>query len=126
MKNKFLSFVVLFSVIFSFTGCGMLNKLFHKGANENTETVIGVTQNMYQVVHEYDARQVDSMCVVDVLPRNLNDWISKSYNDFETNEYVVRHMYIKELNDDSELIYIVTERGDIYFVSKRKVVTEEE
>lgn len=81
---------------------------------------------MYQVTHEYNARQVDSMCVADALPRDLNEWLRKSYNDYETSQYVVRYMYIKELNNNRELIYIVTERGDIYAVSKRSVVTEEE
>jgi hypothetical protein len=123
MKNKFLSFIVLFSIIFSFTGCGLIKKISNKG-NSDTEVVMGTTQNMYQVMHEYDARQIDSMCVVDALPRDLNEWLSKSFNDYETNERVVRHMYIKELNNNREMIYLITERGEIYVVSKRSVVTE--
>jgi len=125
MKNKFLSLIVLFSIIFSFTGCGLINKISNKG-NGDKEAVMGTTQNMYQVVHMYTVQQVDSMCVVDVLPRDLNNWISKSYNDYETKKYIVRYMYIKELNNDAEMIYILTERGDMYAVSKRKVVSEEE
>ena len=85
---------------------------------------MGATQNMYQVMHEYNARQIDSMCVADALPRDLNEWLSKSFNDYETNEYVVRHMYIKELNNNREMIYLITERGEMYVVSKRSVVTE--
>ena len=126
MKNKLLSLIVLFSIIFSFTGCGLLKKVTNKDNGSDTENVIGTTQNMYQVMHEYNAQQVDSMCVVDVLPRDLNDWIRRSYNDYETKEYVTRYMYIKELNDNREMIYIVTPRGEIYVVSKRRVVTEEE
>ena len=123
MKNKFLSFIVLFSIIFSFTGCGLIKKISNKG-NSDTEVVMGTTQNMYQIMHEYNARQIDSMCVVDALPRDLNEWLSKSFNDYETNEYVVRHMYIKELNNNREMIYLITERGEMYVVSKRSVVTE--
>lgn len=126
MKNKLLSLIVLFSIIFSFTGCGLLKKVTNKDNGSDTENVIGTTQNMYQVMHEYNAQQVDSMCVVDILPRDLNDWIRRSYNDYETKEYVTRYMYIKELNDNREMIYIVTPRGEIYVVSKRRVVTEEE
>jgi hypothetical protein len=126
MKNKLLSLVVLFSIIFSFSGCGLLKKITSKDSNNDTEIVMGATQNMYQVTHEYDARQIDSMCVVDVLPRDLNDWILRSYNDYETKEYVTRYMYIKELNNNREMIYIVTPRGEVYVVSKRRVVTEEE
>lgn len=123
MKNKFLSFIVLFSIIFSFTGCGLIKKISNKG-NSDTEVVMGTTQNMYQIMHEYNASQIDSMCVVDALPRDLNEWLSKSFNDYETNEYVVRHMYIKELNNNREMIYLITERGEMYIVSKRSVVTE--
>jgi hypothetical protein len=126
MKNKLLSLIVLFSIIFSFTGCGLLKKVTNKDNGSDTEIVMGTTQNMYQVMHEYNAQQVDSMCVVDVLPRDLNDWIRRTYSDYETKEYVTRYMYIKELNDNREMIYIVTPRGEIYVVSKRRVVTEEE
>lgn len=123
MKNKFLSLIVLLSVIFSLNGCGLIKKISNKN-NSDTEVVMGATQNMYQVMHEYNARQIDSMCVVDALPRDLNEWLSKSFNDYETNEYVVRRMYIKELNNNREMIYLITERGEMYVVSKRSVVTE--
>ena len=111
--------------MFSFTGCGMLNKIFHKDSgNENTEVVMGTTQNMYQITVEYTPRQVDSMCVADGLPETFDGWIRRAYSDYETNEYIVRYMYIKELNDNFEMIYIVTPRGEMYVVSKRRVVSE--
>ncbi len=125
MKNKLFSLIVFVSLLFSFTGCGLLNKIFHKqGNNENTEIVMGTSQNMYQVTVEYTLRQVDSMCVADGLPETFDGWIRRGYSDYETNEYIVRYMYIKDLNDNYEMIYIVTPRGEIYVVSKRKVVTE--
>ena len=124
MKNKILSLIVFFSVLLSFTGCGTLNKIFHKGDKENTEINFGSSQNMYQTTHDYSAFQVDSMCVADALPVNFDGWIRRAYSDYETNEYVIRYMYIKELNDNYEMIYIVTPRGEMFVVSKRKVVTE--
>ena len=125
MKNRIISFVIFFSLLFSFTGCGLLNKIFHKdNGKENTEVVMGTTQNMYQITHEYTLVQVDSMCVADELPAAFEGWIRRAYSDYETNEYIIRYLYIKELNDNYEMIYIVTERGDMYIVSKRKVVTE--
>ena len=125
MKNRIFSLIVFFSLMFSFTGCGMLNKIFHKdGGNENTEVVMGTTQNMYQITVEYTPRQVDSMCVADGLPETFDGWIRRAYSDYETNEYIVRYMYIKELNDNFEMIYIVTPRGEMYVVSKRRVVSE--
>ena len=125
MKNKLFSLIVFVSLLFSFTGCGLLNKIFHKqGNNENTEIVMGTSQNMYQVTVEYTQHQVDSMCVADGLPETFDDWIRRGYLDYETNTNIVRYMYIKDMNDNYEMIYIVTPRGEIYVVSKRKVVTE--
>lgn len=124
MKDKILSLIIFFSLLFSFTGCGTLNKIFHKTDKENTETTFSTTQNMYQVTHEYTMHQIDSMCVADMLPMKFEGWTCKTYTDYETNQYIVRYMYVKELNDNYEMIYIVTPRGDIYVVSKRKVVNE--
>ena len=124
MKDKILSLIIFFSLLFSFTGCGTLNKIFHKTDKENTETTFSTTQNMYQVTHEYTMHQIDSMCVADMLPMKFEGWTCKTYTDYETNQYIIRYMYIKELNDNYEMIYIVTPRGDIYAVSKRKVVNE--
>ena len=124
MKDKVLSLIIFFSLLFSFAGCGTLNKIFHKTGKENTETTLGSTQNMYQTTHEYTMRQIDSMCVVDTLPMKFEGWKSTTYTDYETNQHIVRYMYIKEMNDNCEMIYIVTPRGDIYVVSKRKVANE--
>ena len=124
MKDKILSLIIFFSLLFSFTGCGTLNKIFHKTDKENTETTLGATQNMYQVTQEYTMSQIDSMCVVDTLPRNFDGWLRSAFLDYETNQYIVRYMYIKKLNDNYEMIYIVTPRGEMYVVSKRKVVDE--
>ena len=123
MKNKFLSLIVLFSIVLSMTGCGPLSKIFHKNGGDNTEIVAG-TQNMYQIKHEYTRYQVDSMCVADNLPQMFEGWYRQAYQDYETGKYVIRYSYIKEKNNNNEMVYIVTERGDIYVVSKRKVVTE--
>lgn len=122
MKNKFLSFIVLASMMLSITGCGLLTKMFHKDTGDNTEVVSG-TQNMYQIKHEYTRYQVDSMCVADNLPQMFEGWYRQAYQDYETGKYVIRYSYIKEKTDNNEMIYIVTERGDIYVVSKRKVET---
>lgn len=124
MKDKVLSLIIFFSLLFSFTGCGALNKIFHKTDKENTETTFGSTQNMYQTTHEYTMHQIDSMCVVDTLPMKFEGWKPSTYTDYETNQHIVRYMYVKEMNDNYEMIYIVTPRGDIYVVSKRKVVSE--
>ena len=77
--------------------------------------------------YEFNGRQLDSLCVADTIPSDLtNGWLHKVYTDFETNKPIIRYMYIKELNDNFEIIYFVTPKDDIYIVSKRQVLTEEE
>lgn len=124
MRNRFLTILISLILLLPLSGCGLLGKMFGGGNNPGTEVVMGSTQNMYQVTHEYNALQVDSMCVADVLPRNFDGWTRRAYGDYETGQYVVRYMYVKELNNNFEMIYIVTPRGELYVVSKRKVVTE--
>lgn len=86
--------------------------------------VAGSIQNMYQTTHEYKQYQLDSMCVADNLPNNLDQWIKRTYQDYETNVYIDRYIYIKEINDSYEMVYIVTQKGDIFVVSKRKASGE--
>lgn len=124
--KKIFNLLICLVVFVSLTSCGPLNRLFHKEDSNDPTVVAGSIQNMYQTNHEYTAFQVDSMCVADTLPRNFEGWIRRTYSDYETNAYVVRYAYIKVLNENCELMYIVTPRGDVYIVSKRKVVTEEE
>lgn len=125
MKNKLLSILVFFTLLVSTSSCGLLGKLFNNGGNqgENTEVVMG--QGMTMVTNEYDSRQLDSLCNADNLPIIPEGWIRRTYSDYETNEYVVRYMYIKELTDIYELIYIVTVKGDMYIVNKRQVKISE-
>ena len=121
MKNRIYSLLLLVSLLFSMAGCGLIKKLQHK---DEPDVVLGSTQNMYQETFEYTTVQLDSMCTVDGLPKSLDEWIRRTFSDYETNEIVVRYMYIKEMNDNYELTYIVAPKGEMYVVSKRKVVTE--
>lgn len=120
MKNKVLSLLVFLTVLISVPGCGLLSKLSKKDKQDNTELVAG--QGMTMETHEYTTYQLDSLCNADNLPKNLEEgWISRSYTDFETNEYIIKYMYIKDLSGNYEMIYFVTQKGEIYVVSKRKV-----
>jgi hypothetical protein len=80
--------------------------------------------------YEFNGRQLDSLFTADSLPKDFGDgWIRKAYTDYETRTYVIRYMYIKDLSEDYEMIYIVSQKQnspDLFIVSKRKVVTEEE
>ena len=124
MKNRFFKLLVFFFILFSFVSCGSLNKVRQGKNKENTEITFGASQMMKQVTHRYNAYQIDSMCVADALPANFNGWIKKTYSDYETNQSIVRYMFIKELNEYNEMIYIVTPRGEMFIVAKRKVTVE--
>ena len=124
MKNRFFKLLVFFFILFSFVSCGPLNKVRQGKNKENTETTFGASQMMKQVIHEYNAYQIDSMCVTDVLPPNFNGWIKRIYSDYETNKSIIRYMFIKELNEYNEMIYIVTPKGEMFVVAKRKVTVE--
>ena len=124
MKNKIFKLIVLFSILFSLSGCGLLNKIFHKpSGNEPTEVVIGQPV-MTQVTHLYNVVQVDSMCVADTIPHRFEGWLTQTYQDYETGTVIRRYSYIKTRNENYQMIYIVTQRGDMYVVNKRKTETK--
>lgn len=122
MKNKLLSILVFFTLLISTSSCGLLGKLSGKDNNQQNGTEIVMGQGMTMTTNEYDSRQLDSLCNADNLPVIPEGWIRRTYSDYETNEYVVRYMYIKELTETYELIYIVTVKGDMYVVNKRQTI----
>ncbi len=124
MKNKYLKLFIFLSVAFSIASCGLLNKAQHNCNEGNTETALGASQVMTQVINHYSKCQIDSMCVADMLPSKFNGWIKRTYTDYETKTNVTRYMFIKELNEYNEMIYIVTPKGEMFIVAKRKVIVE--
>lgn len=124
MKNKIISFVMGALMLLSVSSCGLLSKVFGGVQENGTDIVAG--QSMFMVTHEYSTYQLDSMCVADGLPKNLDQsWISRTYLDYETRQYVSKYMYIKELNNNYEMIYTVTPKYEMFIVSKREVKEEE-
>ena len=114
----------MLAIVFSMAGCGLIGKVFNKEKPDDTEITLA-TQNMYMKTYNFTIMQLDSLCKADELPVELTEgWIRRSYTDYETNTQVVRYMYIKELNDNYEMIYLVTPEGDRFIVSKRQVITE--
>ena len=113
MKNvlaKILIFVAL--TVFS-TGCGLCKKV-----KTDPNAV------MYSVTMTLNERQLDSMCTVDMIPRDFEEWLNLSFVDYETNTRVAKYSYIKVLEENNELIYIATQKGELYKVVKRMVETE--
>ena len=119
MQKRFIVLVFLLLALLSSVACGPTEKL---GKKDNT--LFSTGSRMYMTTNTYTNYQLDSMCVVDTLPKDLNQWVKGTYTDFETNAYIIRYMYIKELAIDYEITYIVTPRQDIYIVQKRRVIKE--
>ena len=129
MKKFLLNLFV--AVILATSSCHPLVEITEKPDLTDTTTVItdttlgNLSPGMYMKTFYYNAFQLDSMCVVDNLPRSLNDWTKNTLTDFETNIVIVRYAYIKEYNEIYEMLYIVTPNGDIYVVQKREAIKEE-
>lgn len=118
MKRLFKIIIVILSLL-CLCGCGEKWKLRQLSENDY---VIG---SMKAYVYTFDLRQVDSMCVADGLPRNIETWTTTTYNDYETNKKVSKKMYIKELTEKNELIYLLSEdKEKMYKVIKRYVNVE--
>lgn len=123
MKNRFYKFILLAAMVFGMSGCGLFSKL-HKD-DTNTVTVFG-TPAMYGQAMVINARQLDSICTVDGLSPDLDDWMAMSYYDYETGEKIDRYAYIKALNDEYELSYILTPQDTLFTIMKRIVKEETE
>lgn len=80
---------------------------------------------MYGYEYLFNQRQLDSICFVDNLNPNIDDWLSTTFYDYETSETIVRKMYIKTLDKENEAIYTLMEKNDtLYLITKRIVKTE--
>lgn len=129
MKKFLLNLFV--AVILAASSCHPLVEITEKPditdtTTVTTDTTLGnLNPGMYMKTYLYTPFQLDSMCVVDVLPRNLNDWTKNTLTDFETNMTIVRYAYMKEFNELYEMLYIVTPEGDIYIVQKRQAIKSE-
>lgn len=116
MKNKIFKFIVVAMLGVSISGCG----LFRKTPREGDNTA------MYAQTVMYNARQLDSMCTVDGISANLQDWANMFYYDEETKERIDRYTFVKVMNENEEMVYILTPKDTLYKITKRYVKEAEE
>ena len=121
MKNKIFKVLTVMSLAVLLSGCGLFKKMPKQTDGDIT---MGVPA-MYGKTMVLSSHQLDSLCAVDGLSRNLSDWISMAYVDFETGATIEKYAYIKFVGENDELTYILTPEGDAYKVTKR-IVKEEE
>ena len=117
MKKVITKILILLAAAFVLCGCGETWRLSHQRQTHDEYTF----GTMKAFVYEYNGKQVDSMCVADKLPRDLNDWATSSYTDYETGNNYTRKIYVKEYDGKREMIYIITPLERLYKVVKRYV-----
>jgi hypothetical protein len=121
MKDEIFKFILVTAICLSTYGCGLFRKAQKPSSDEN----LGVPA-MYGQTVMYNARQLDSMCVVDGISSDLSKWVSMAYYDFETQERIDRYAFIKVLNENEEMTYILTPVDTLYKITKRFIKEVEE
>lgn len=119
--NKIYKYLLAIALGLSICSCG----LFRKVPKDNNNVTIG-TPSMFGQTMMINSRQLDSVCVADGLSLNLDEWISTTYQDYETNEQIKRYAYIKVLGENEEMTYILTPVDTLYKLTKRFVKEMEE
>lgn len=121
MKNSIFKWLAMVAVCAGIYSCGLFKKV-----TKPTDTTLG-TPAMYGQTFMYNSRQVDSMCLADAISPDLeNNWLSTQFVDDETNAVIKRYVFIKIMNDDEEMTYILTPVDTLYKVTKRYVINVEE
>lgn len=109
MKNILFNIIVFTSIIFAAST---------KSCNRE---IVRPNQNMYGSEQVFNKRQLDSAFVADTLDPNLKNWLNATFVDYETNEKIVKYLYIKE---NTDIRYIVTPQDTLFIYDKIEVKTE--
>ena len=111
MKNLFKKFVLALVMCLSFVACDLLFKTPRKDDNALGQSML-VSYTM-----QASNWQVDSICKADTLP-DMDSWLVNTFVDYETNQRIVRRMYIKE-RGENEIVYIITGSTEPFVVTRR-------
>lgn len=114
MKKFLLSLLLVFCFIAS---CGP-----GKHIATNVDQTYGYTQMYYTMNKTLTISQVDSMIVVDKLA-DLDSWLKNVNGD--KSKVLIQYYYIKSLDENNELIYILTKTQiDTVFRCAKRVTKE--
>ncbi len=114
MKGVFSKLFLTIGICISMASCGWLTKL---NKPSNADNNLGSPMMKISYTMTATDWQVDSICKADKLP-SLDSWIINAFKDYETDETIIKRMYIKEENG-MELVYIVVGRNEPYKVTRR-------
>lgn len=106
--KKIINFILVLSTIF-LIGCSTQKK---------TEEITFGSSMKLSYCMMINNSQLDSICNVDSLP-NFKKWVSAKFTDYETNKVYFKRMYIKQYDDDYELIYILVGNEEPYKITRR-------
>ena len=126
MKNWIYKFILLVCLGLSTYSCGLFKNLFKN--TDNGQTTVMTAPGMYGQTMLINARQLDSVCVVDGLSTDLEKWLVMTFYDYETGEKIDRYAFVKIIGQGEELTYILTPRDTLYEMTKRfvKEIVEED
>lgn len=85
------------------TSCCLMKKANNKIDESFKMTAKEMIINMYQI---------DSICYVDDLPRSFDEWMTYTFYDYNTNDEILKKMYIKKITDELQYVYILTPETD--------------
>ena len=102
IKKETIAELITLFIIFIIMCVGIFSSC--KPTYEYTNAV--QTSTMNSVNFLYNKTQLDSAIFADCLPNDImNDWVSSSYIDYETNKPIVQYFYYK-LNKNNEVTEI--------------------
>ena len=114
MKKFLFSLLLVFCFI---TSCGP-----GKHVATNVDQTYGYTQMYYTMNKTLTISQVDSMIVTDKLA-DLDSWLKNVNGD--KSKVLIQYYYIKSLDENNELIYILTKTQiDTVFRCSKRVTKE--
>lgn len=120
--KAFKNFLLGLLVIFSMTSCGLL---FKQKQNNDPQTYGTSMRILYD--KDFTYAQFDSICVVDVIPQDLEQWISHSAQDYETGKMITEYLFIKSIDSNNEEIYrLIILDEDTYNIYKRITYVDKE
>lgn len=98
-------------------GCGGTHRFCYKNDQDINYGSSRVMKSIYEM--GVTNHQLDSICVVDGLSQDFNNWINTYYIDYETRDTIYKHTFIKRIDLNEEVIYVVTEWKDSLAIIKR-------
>ena len=112
MKKIFKKVLIALVLLFMFIGCCVSKKAVKNDYPFGTSMRLTCNiQNGFQY-------QIDSIIIADTLPP-IDRWLKTEYLDYETNDRLLKRMYIRQYKNGTESVYTILGSKEPYKISKR-------